>query len=524
MKYTIKGNLRGYLCDDCFEFLEGIKVHLYQSQKNVDVRAAAELNKQQTFVLVTPEEAGAKEKLLVATAIVDVKGNFEVELNEEQSSSAFDIDFECGNVPHWPKPPQHNPVQFYHTTIYPQWQLENDKGYYFRYDFEVSAKWWCYVRGHIFDVWTICGHLFACGTKKPVHNVKVTAWDDDFLTDDNLGSAITDVNGHFTINYTSADFKKTFLSPFINVETDPGLPLTFKNGPDVYFKYEYNGVAIPGETPAISRKNVGYCLCVELCIEPPVHLEAIITEPVDCTHGDGDILPGFSLAPIKGTAAGVGFSYYEIELLWNGTLPISNAIIYSNSSNNPDTGLTQGNHEVNNNILGFVDLAKAATEAGANILTSTIFQLRLKVTGIDASFVTANITFEVAAAKVYIGSIGGAAAVDVTNPNEQLVSGGSIASVGGSIHVRGACNIYGCDSEKIAAYNIWAINDDFAATQPANNSLFNPAGWTQITHVDYANDDQRSYNVLDGSPFDDVLTNVGWSTRKEWVYFDGVPV
>ena len=93
--------------------------------------------------------------------------------------------------------------------------------------------------------------------------------------DDNLGKARTDINGHFRIDYTSIQFKQTFLSPWINVETDPGLPLTFNSGPDVYFKYEYNGVPIEGETAADRRNNVGYCLCVRLCLK-----DIVIPDPV----------------------------------------------------------------------------------------------------------------------------------------------------------------------------------------------------------------------------------------------------
>jgi hypothetical protein len=94
--------------------------------------------------------------------------------------------------------------------------------------------------------------------------VKVIAMDADLITDDLLGSEVTDLNGHFTIYYSSLDFKKTFLSPWINVETDKLFPF-FSSGPDVYFRLEYLGTEIAFETAANRRNNVGHCLCVKLC-------------------------------------------------------------------------------------------------------------------------------------------------------------------------------------------------------------------------------------------------------------------
>ncbi len=522
MKYIIKGSLCGFLCEECSEPLGGVQVLLYLPWQSERITENVVANAKETFRVVSKEESDQRKSLLIATSETDENGNFQFSVDEKLSRSAFDIDFVCGSVPHAKPKPRKEALQFHITTFYPQWRIDREQeNYYFIWQYCIPSRTWCNVRGYYFDAWTIFGRLKSCSSDSAIANVTVKAWDADLITDDYLGSAVTDATGHFRIDYTSADFKINFIP--LNLETDPSWPF-FSSGPDVYFKYEYNGATIQAETSANRRNNVGYCLCVDLCINPPVHLQALITDPSACTHGDGTILPGLTLTPIKGNAGGIGFAYYALELLWNGTLPISNAIIYSNSSSNPDTSLTQGNHEVNNDILGFVDLEKAAQGAGANILTSTMFQLRLKVTGIDTSFVTAIINFKVASAKVYIGSIGGASAADATNPMEQLMSGGSIASIGGSVHVRGACNVYGCDAEKIASYNIWAINDDFAAAQPANNSVFNSAGWAQITHVDYINDDQRNYNVLDGSPYDDILTNVGWSTRKEWDYFDGLPV
>jgi len=282
MNYIIRGSLCGYLCEECLEPLYGIKVLLYLPWEKERAIANTVANTKETFRLVTREESEQRKDLLIATAQTDDQGNFEFTVDEKYANTAFDIDFECGSVPRGPRP-RREPLQFHLTTFYPQWKIDKQReSYVYLWKYCIDAKWWCYIRGHYFDAWVICGHMYVCNTKTPIPNVKVTAWDADFFTDDNIGSAVTDANGHFRIDYSSIDFKQTFLSPLINVETDPGLPLTFKSGPDVYFKYEYNGVSIQGETSANKRNNVGYCLCVNLCLSdivvPPVTIPASFTK------------------------------------------------------------------------------------------------------------------------------------------------------------------------------------------------------------------------------------------------------
>ena len=269
MNYYLKGKLCGLLCDECSEPLSGMEVLLYLPWQKENVVTNAVANTKDTFHLVTKEEAASRKDLLIATTKTDANGNYEFVLNEKYANTAFDIDFTCGTVPRVPpKPPLKEAMQFHLTTISPQWRINRDQeNYFFQWNYCIPEKWWCEIRGKYFDAWVICGHMYVCDTKTPIPNVKVTAWDADFLSDDNLGSAVTDANGHFRIDYSSSDFKQTFLSPRINIETDKGFPPTFKSGPDVYFKYEYNGVAIQGETAANRRKNVGYCLCVRLCLK-----------------------------------------------------------------------------------------------------------------------------------------------------------------------------------------------------------------------------------------------------------------
>ena len=272
MKNIFKGSLQGYLCEDCLEVISDVEVLLYLPNTRETSPTHASNNPKEAFHLVTKEEAQQREGLLIYRKRTDSNGNFEIEIDEKYMGSDFDVDFICGSVPpKHTKPRGNQQVQFHMTTISMRAELaqqaQNENA---RWTYIIAHKWWCYIRGYFFDAWVICGHLMNCKTNTPIANAKVTAMDADFLTDDNLGSDTTDANGHFRIDYSSADFKKTFLSPWLNIETDPGFPLTFQSGPDVYFKAELGGTTLIDETKDNARKNVGYCLCVKLCSEVTV--------------------------------------------------------------------------------------------------------------------------------------------------------------------------------------------------------------------------------------------------------------
>ncbi|PWB26859.1 hypothetical protein [Flavobacterium sp. HTF] len=267
MRNILKGSLRGHVCEDCIEVISDVEVLFYLPYRN-ETPANSTSNIKETFHLVLKEEVKQREKLLIGKAMTDKNGNFEFEINEQYLRADLDIDFICGTVPPKPPKPKRDEIlQFHITTISVYEELAKQvQSQNYRWEYNIAYKWWCYIRGHFFDAWVICGHLMNCRTNEPIANAKVTAMDADFLTDDNLGSATTDSYGHFRIDYSSADFKKTFLSPWINIETDPSF-LSFQSGPDVYFKAELSGTKLVDETKADARKNVGYCLCVNLCSE-----------------------------------------------------------------------------------------------------------------------------------------------------------------------------------------------------------------------------------------------------------------
>ncbi len=118
-----------------------------------------------------------------------------------------------------------------------------------------------------FGAWVICGRVTVCKQQVPVAGLKVRAFDVDWLQDDDLGSAITDSNGKFRIDYTFSDFNKTPFSPSINFE--------LVGGPDIYFTIEDVGGTVLLNEPRsrgrqTDRENAGPCFCVDLCVDVQV--------------------------------------------------------------------------------------------------------------------------------------------------------------------------------------------------------------------------------------------------------------
>ncbi|HEV2735401.1 MAG TPA: carboxypeptidase-like regulatory domain-containing protein, partial [Longimicrobiaceae bacterium] len=74
------------------------------------------------------------------------------------------------------------------------------------------------------DAWTIAGRLTVCGSGQAISGATVTAFDTDWLQDDNLGTAATAANGSFRIDYPGSKFRQ---GSWIDVE--------LFGGPDVYF-------------------------------------------------------------------------------------------------------------------------------------------------------------------------------------------------------------------------------------------------------------------------------------------------
>ncbi len=270
MAYILRGKLCGFICSECPEPLSNVIVRLYRSRDAQNVTALAVANPKETFAILTEEQVKAKASALIAEAKTDEAGNFTFELSDKESynGEAFEVDVYCGTVPRLkpgPQPP--TPLQFTITTLQPRWR-QTERDFLAVWDYCLPYRFWCLVRGR-FGAWTICGRLRTCAAPQtPIAGATVRAFDADWWQDDPLGSAVTDATGRFRIDYSTADFRVTPFTPFINIE--------FTSGPDVYFTAELGGINILNETQASGRtsgrENVSHCFCVELCsdeVQPP---------------------------------------------------------------------------------------------------------------------------------------------------------------------------------------------------------------------------------------------------------------
>ena len=264
--FIFRGRLCGYICPDCPEPLEQVKVRLYRLRKDQDATALAVANPKETLAVLQDEDIEAKAESLLAEVETDAEGRFSFELGERQGygGEAFEVDLYCGTVPRRiPKRNPPKPRQLSLTTVQPRWRQREDT-FLAVWDYCVPQRIWCYFRG-LFGSWTICGKVVTCDQPvTPVGNVKVSAFDADWLQDDALGSAMTDAAGKFRIDYSSDDFQKTPFSPFLNLE--------LTGGPDVYFRVETSGGVVLLDEPQSrgrkpDREDRGPCFCVTLCVD-----------------------------------------------------------------------------------------------------------------------------------------------------------------------------------------------------------------------------------------------------------------
>jgi hypothetical protein len=265
--YIFKGSVFGALCSDCREPLAGMTLKFYRLAPERNVTMLAVANPKDTFAQVDEAAVAARKSLLLAETVIDEQGNFAVEFSKSYGGEAFEIDLYCGTVPHRkPGPKAPPPLQFTITTIQPMWRaVEQDR--VAAWEYTIPYRYWCGIRGR-FGAWTICGYVRLCSNKAPIGGVRVRAFDVDWLQDDALGNAVTDGSGHFRIDYSADDFKKTIFSPAINIE--------WTGGPDLYFRVEtLSGTVLLAESSsrgrAPDRENAGPCFCVDLCLEkqPP---------------------------------------------------------------------------------------------------------------------------------------------------------------------------------------------------------------------------------------------------------------
>lgn len=260
--YTFRAHLCGLICPDCPEPLIFTKVRLYRVERDPQTVEQVAADPKETFAALTDEQVKAKSGNLIAEATTDEQGFVTFELGDEQDydGGAFEIDIVPQTVAGLdPEEAPKDPRQYSLTTLQPRWR-ETEKGLVAAWDHCIHSRYWCRVR-RSFGVWAICGRVVHCKTGQPIPNVRVRAFDRDWLQDDPLGSDFTDLQGRFVIYYKTSAFRQ---GTFIDVE--------LIGGPDLYFRVETGaGTPLLVEPPSrgrqADRENVGPCFCVRLCLD-----------------------------------------------------------------------------------------------------------------------------------------------------------------------------------------------------------------------------------------------------------------
>lgn len=291
MNFILKGNLNGFICREQQIPVKNTIVRLYHYKNIETVAAMASAQPKEIFNIYSDEKIHAKSDNLIAETKTDEYGTYVFELDEKKHNykgGPVEIVLYYPDVPDYGQENKNIPKHFEKfgvslNVFQPKWKQKDNDLLYAIFNYTISSKYWCQIL-HRLDLWFIYGKLTVCQTKVAIPGIEVIAMDDDVISDDKLGSTLTNAQGEFLIVYTSKEFKKTFLSPFINVET-PLLP--WGNGPDIYFKYAIGGSIFHEEAPSrgrmADRENVSNCFCVHLCLEKG---------PID-NPDDQETIPGF---------------------------------------------------------------------------------------------------------------------------------------------------------------------------------------------------------------------------------------
>ncbi|AFL80557.1 Transthyretin-like family [Aequorivita sublithincola DSM 14238] len=326
MKYTFKGKLQSAICDEHEFAIANTTIRFYglNDERNAATAFTAAQSKEVSQVFEETEIKKRNSELLAETK-TDASGNYEVTFDGNKTKyegGSVVIVLYYNEIPDYgqkdtKKPKSFKPFEVLLDIIQPKWrQMDNEL--VAGWNYTILKRIWCYILKRL-DIWVICGTLTNCKSQAPLAGIEVIAMDDDIITDDLLGSKVTDSNGRFCIYYRSIDFKKTFLSPFINVETTPFL--ASGSGPDIYFKYALGGVQIFAESHyeahKPSRRNVGNCLCVNLCLENVEGANPSV--PIGFySIGQRDYHPIYEIDSTTGRTKG------KSETSWNGKAFFSN--------------------------------------------------------------------------------------------------------------------------------------------------------------------------------------------------------
>ncbi|MEZ4673476.1 MAG: hypothetical protein R2932_04440 [Caldilineaceae bacterium] len=264
MSYRFTGQFHGELAPGFVEALGGVTVRLYRYRGTKYITSLSVSDPSESMKILNADAVAGKSSAALGEAVTDGEGNFTLVFEEATAynGEAFDVDLFIADVPLRKEIQPRSGLQISLTTMKPRWETTDD-GFAAAWAYTIPANFWSDIRAH-FDAWTICGRVMMAQTAAPpLPGVKVTAYDADWVQDDYLGSAMTDEQGRFRIDFSRNDFLRTPLSPIINYE---------QGGPDLYFTVDSpTGARLlkepkaHGQTP--SRANVDHCTAVELVVD-----------------------------------------------------------------------------------------------------------------------------------------------------------------------------------------------------------------------------------------------------------------
>ncbi|WP_209403013.1 hypothetical protein [Pseudozobellia sp. WGM2] len=260
MGYIIKGTVNASLFPDIRENVSDALVLIYLDDDLAENRHSSKKEARQ----LTKKEIIDKQDLCIGQAKTNGNGNFEIKLFEAYDNQRITIDIKLSQAPYQKSINRKKEIQYTLIKLNPVWRPDG-QNFSYSYNHTFPFKNWCQIRA-LFDAWTICGSLKITGaTNTKLFGFKIVVMDVDWIKDDLIGTAITDEKGYFRVDYTSADFKKTFLSPILNIET----PISTIPGPGIYFKVLspegkiiYQEDSVQGHTD--ERKNIPRCYFVKL--------------------------------------------------------------------------------------------------------------------------------------------------------------------------------------------------------------------------------------------------------------------
>ncbi|MBU2946749.1 hypothetical protein [Zobellia uliginosa] len=261
MGYTIKGNLRANLHIDLYETLDNVQVRVYRVMSAL--KGAQDLKNQ--LYKLTAEMIEQKSENLLGTGFTDADGNYTIDICDAYKEGEIEIDLVVSDINSITREKQ-NPVQFTARRLNPIWRKVNQNKE-FSWNYSFSFQFWDQIR-RSFDIWTIVGNIKSAVDKQtPVAGAIVSAIDVDWIKDDFLGRAVSNRNGKFRIDYKSIDFKQTYLSPLISIET----PISSFPGPGVYFKItSSDGILLYEEHRSVGktqeRRNIPRFFNIDLYI------------------------------------------------------------------------------------------------------------------------------------------------------------------------------------------------------------------------------------------------------------------